>query len=303
VNGPLFRQFGTALQMPPYDPTQYESAGENVVTTDPTRVFPDLAQILANNTSAVTGACPAFGGVWPETVPLGDVDCYSEFLPTSDWVGFANDRTLNFRVTARDHRVNGGGVGNADTRLTIAPLAGPFLVTSQASADSLRAGSTQQVTWDVAATDVAPVSTENVRISLSVDGGWTYPHVLAASTANDGSQAVVLPNVGTTEARIKVEALGNVFFDLSDVDFEVRDAATQLAELAAYADGLGPGKSLGRLARSAAAKLAAGKVAEACDTLNAFLNEVRAQTGKTLTAAEAAELRLRATTIMVALGC
>jgi hypothetical protein len=303
VNGPLFRQFGTALQMPPYDPTQYESPGENVVTTDPARAFPDLGQILANNTNAVTGTCPAFGGVWPEPVPLGDVDCYSEFLPTADWVGFANDRTLNFRVTARDHRANGGGVGNADTRLTIAPLAGPFLVTSQSSADSLRAGSTQQVTWDVAGTDVAPVSTVDVKISLSVDAGWTYPHVLAASTANDGSQAVVLPNVSTTQARIKVEALGNVFFDVSQIDFEIRDAATQLTELAAYAEGLGPGRSLAKLARSASAKLAAGKVTDACDTLSAFLNEVRAQTGKTLTAAEAAELRLRATTIRTALGC
>ena len=31
--------------------------GENHVTDDPTRVFPDLEQILANNTNADTGAC------------------------------------------------------------------------------------------------------------------------------------------------------------------------------------------------------------------------------------------------------
>ncbi len=61
--------------MPPYVQTQYNSPGGNIVSTNATRVFPDLAQILANNTNAVIGTCPAFTGVWPETVPLGDVDC------------------------------------------------------------------------------------------------------------------------------------------------------------------------------------------------------------------------------------
>ena len=41
------------------------SPGLNIVGTDPTRVFPDLAQILVNNTNAVTGACPENTAVWP----------------------------------------------------------------------------------------------------------------------------------------------------------------------------------------------------------------------------------------------
>ena len=48
---------------------------------------------------------------------------------------------------------------------------------------SLPGGSTQTVTWDMANTDIAPTSTANVKISLSIDGGHTYPYVLAASTA------------------------------------------------------------------------------------------------------------------------
>ena len=75
------------------------------------------------------------------------------------------------------------------------------------------------------ATDVAPVGTANVKISLSTDGGLTYPTVLAESTPNDGSQAVTLPAVNTTTARIKVEAVGNVFFDVSNADFTIRPAA------------------------------------------------------------------------------
>jgi hypothetical protein len=43
-----------------------------------------MAQILANNTNAVTGACPA--AATPPT--LADIDCYSEFLPTAAYTGF-----------------------------------------------------------------------------------------------------------------------------------------------------------------------------------------------------------------------
>ncbi len=220
TNGPLFRQFGTFADVTPAGTLLTPSPGLNAVTTDPTRVFPDLPQILANNTNAVTGTCPAAPPP-PTPVPPISRDCFSEFLPTADWVGFPGDRTLNFRLTARDGNPGAGGVASSTTRLVLAPTAGPFLVTSQASPTALQGGSTQAVTWDVAGTNLAPVNTAEVKVSLSVDGGLTYPHVLSASTANDGSEPVTLPNVATTKARIKVEAVGNVFFDISNADFTI----------------------------------------------------------------------------------
>jgi len=42
------------------------------------------------------------------------------------------------------------------------------------------------------------------------------------SAANDGSQEVLLPNINTTTARIKVEAVGNYFFDVNDKAFRIR---------------------------------------------------------------------------------
>ena len=45
--------------------------------------------------------------------------------------------------------------------------------------------------------------------------------MLAASTANDGSETVTLPEVGTDRARLKVEAVGNYFFDVNDADFTI----------------------------------------------------------------------------------
>ena len=303
TSGPLFRVFGTPLLEPPYVETEYDAEGVNVVGPEPTRVFPDLAQILAGNTNAVTAGCPQFTGVWPELVPDSSIECYSEFLPTADWVGFLNDRTLNFRVTVRDHQRPGGGVGNADTRLTIDPAAGPFLVTSQGSEATLDGGTEQTITWNVAGTSVAPIAATEVKISLSTDGGWTYPHVLAAATPNDGAATVTLPDVSSEAARIKIEAVGNVFFDLSDADLALRDSHQQLAALLEASTGVGPGGSLAAKVRVAAAKWAVGNLAAACDSLVAYLDELEDQTGKSVTPAQAAELRALATQIMAVIGC
>ncbi|WP_432825857.1 M12 family metallo-peptidase [Dactylosporangium sp. CA-092794] len=226
--GPLFRQFGVAAYVSPSDTQQYNSPGENAVTTDPSRTFPDPAQIAAGNTNAATGTCPAAppapttGGA--TNVPADLVDCYSEFLPTSDWVGFTGDRTMHFRLTARDGHPGGGGIGSADVALALAPAAGPFLVTSQATTGTVEGGSQQTVTWDVAGTDAAPVNATGVRISLSVDGGQHFTQVLADDVPNTGSATVTLPNVATTKGRIKVEAVGNVFFDLNDADITIHAA-------------------------------------------------------------------------------
>jgi Metallo-peptidase family M12B Reprolysin-like len=211
TNGPLFRVFGTPLLEPPYVETEYNAQGENHPTADPTRVFPDLVQIIDNRTNAVSGACSA-----------GDLTCFSEFLPTSAYVGFAgvnaDPLSLNFRLTARDGI---GGVGSADTRLLLATGAGPFLLTSPNTAVNYATGIPRTITWDVAGTNAAPVGASEVRIMLSVDGGLTYPYVLASATANDGSETVSLPHVATTDARVRIEAVGNVFFDLSDADFRI----------------------------------------------------------------------------------
>lgn len=205
TSGPLFRQFGTALDVGSYDGGSYDAAGENDPTSDPTRVFPDMAQILANNTDANTGACP--GGA------LSLVDCYSEWLPTSVYPG-----PMHFRLTARDNR---GGVANADTQVNVATGAGPFLVTSPNTDVTYQGGSQQTVTWDVAGTDQSPVSTSSVDILLSTDGGQTFPTTLVSSTPNDGSDTVTIPNVDTSQARIEVRAHGNVYFDVSDTDFTI----------------------------------------------------------------------------------
>ena len=43
--------------------------------------------------------------------------------------------------------------------------------------------------------------------------------MLADSVPNTGSASVVMPSVATTTARIKIEAVGNIFFDVSNANF------------------------------------------------------------------------------------
>ena len=130
-------------------------------------------------------------------------------------------------MTARDEfspdvpADHAGGVAWDDVALTVSPTAGPFVVTSQAT--SATESGPMAVTWNVAGTNAASMA-PNVKISLSTDGGLTYPTVLVASTPNDGAQSVILPNVSTSTARIKIEAVGNYFFDVNDANFSIKAA-------------------------------------------------------------------------------
>jgi hypothetical protein len=114
----------------------------------------------------------------------------------------------------------------ADVVVTVSNTSGPFNVTSPNTAVTWAGGSTQTITWNVANTTLSPVSCAKVKISLSTDGGQTFPVVLIDSTANDGSEPLVIPNTATTTARIKVEAVRNIFFDISNTNFSITASAT-----------------------------------------------------------------------------
>jgi len=137
-------------------------------------------------------------------------------------------RPMKFRLTVRDNRAAGGGVvssgsGCQDPTVFTVNAVGtaPFIVTSPNGGESYPGSTTQTVTWNVVGSNAAPINATNVKISLSTDGGLTYPTVLLASTANDGSEPVSLPGTPTTTAKVKVEALGNIFFDVSNNNFSI----------------------------------------------------------------------------------
>jgi subtilisin-like proprotein convertase family protein len=179
-------------------------------STTSSRTFPKWQYILNN------------ANVPPSTYSCGSGTCLTgEVMPSTN-------RTMNFRFTARDNRAAGGGTANAALQVSTISTAGPFVVTQPNTASaSWTANSTQQVTWNVAGTTASPISAANVKISLSTDGGTTFPTVLVASTPNDGVENVSVPNITSASGRVKVEAIGNIFFDVSDANFSINVVNTQ----------------------------------------------------------------------------
>lgn len=172
-------------------------------TTTPTRMFPKLSSVLLGATSYTT--------------------VKGEFLPTTT-------QTLNFRLTARDNKLGGGGVCYALTTVSVNATVGPFAVTSQSTTGiSYPSGSTQAIAWNVNGTNGAPVNCTNVNIYVSNNAGATFTLALA-NTPNDGSENIVMPNltVTSTTCRVKVESVGNIFFDMNDKAFTITVLTTGL---------------------------------------------------------------------------
>lgn len=137
-------------------------------------------------------------------------------------------RALSFRLTVRDNSVGGGGVNYEYVSYTVTAGAGPFLVTQPNTNVTWNSNSPQTVTWNVANTDAAPVSVSNVNIKLSTDGGVSFPIMLLANTPNDGTESVNLPSLNITNARVKVESVGNIFFDISNTNFSISNQVNVL---------------------------------------------------------------------------
>jgi len=167
TDGPIFRSFSP--------------------DANPTRIFPQLSDILGNTTT------------------------YGEILPR---VG----RTLNFQFIARDDNPIGGFDSDLIT-LTVVAGTGPFMFTNLNSGGTFSGSET--ITWQVAGTDGNGVDCANVDIYLSTDGGQTFPTLLADDTPNDGTASITLPEVDVTTARLKIKCADNVFFDITNANFTI----------------------------------------------------------------------------------
>ncbi|MBC7912239.1 MAG: carboxypeptidase regulatory-like domain-containing protein [Pyrinomonadaceae bacterium] len=185
-------------------------------TTSPSRTFPSLQYILnnANVPPTTSGSCPS-----------------GPCLTGESLASFSPGRNLTFQVTVRDNRAGGGGINTDTVEVNTTNTGAAFAVTAPNTVTTWNGGLAQTVTWNVAGTTAAPISAANVRITLSTDGGNTFPTVLSASTPNDGSQSVLVPATSTATARVKVEAVGNIFFDISNVNFAIDSVTSAPANL------------------------------------------------------------------------
>jgi hypothetical protein len=177
---------GTVAGVPtPTSPTGPQFRSYSPVST-PDRTFPRLEDILD-----------------------GDLTPQWEVMPSVA-------RTMNFAFTVRDNGTPNGGQTNRDDMTVTLANTGPFRVTApDTTNESFVTGATTNVTWDVAGTTANGINTSNVNILLSTDGGLTFPTVLAANTANDGSESITFPFIFEPYCRIKIEAVGNIYFAIS----------------------------------------------------------------------------------------
>lgn len=173
-------------------------------TTSPSRYFPPLARVIANQTTTV------------------GTDITVEALSSVA-------RTLNFALTVRDNAVSGPQTNTDNMTVTVNAIAGPFQVTAPNTAVSWAAGTTQTVTWNVAGTTANGVNTAYVDIYLSNDGGNTYPTLLASKVPNDGTETVTIPNTVGTTNRIMVKGNNHIFYDISNNNFTITAPASTFA--------------------------------------------------------------------------
>ena len=182
-------------------------------TTSPSRTFPILQSVL-NGSVSTTGS-----------------EIAVEFLPSVA-------RTLNFRLTARDNSIiGGGGLTNFDNAVVTVANKDALTVTypSVANSNVYATGSTQTVTWSGTTNGTTGHHTiaggSTVDILFSNDGGLTFPYTLVAGTTNDGSQSVTLPaGISGSNCRFKVKASGNIFFNISK-SFAVGNYTYQLQDV------------------------------------------------------------------------
>jgi len=157
----------------------------------PTRFMPNLATVLAGNSFNTWEANPSVG------------------------------RTLNFSLTVRDNYAGAGQTAADLMKVTVSGTAGPFLMTAPNTNVSWAAGTTQEVSWNVAGTDANGINAKFVDIYLSTNNGTDFNTLLASRVPNDGSELVTIPNFPGTQNRIMVRGYNNIFYDLSNTNFTI----------------------------------------------------------------------------------
>ena len=166
----------------------------------PKRTIPNINRILSNN---LTQENPSLNSAW-ETVPL---------------VG----RDLNWGLTVRKKLNSYNQISQDAIKISALATSGPFIINSQNESGYLiKGGAVESIKWNVANTDINPIGESEVIISLSTDGGATFPITLADEVPNIGSVKVIIPNnIDTSSSRIKVKAKSGIFFAINKKDFSI----------------------------------------------------------------------------------
>jgi Skp family chaperone for outer membrane proteins len=122
----------------------------------------------------------------------------------------ATNRDLNFVLVARDGQ---GGVSQDTMQIEVVDTGAAFTLLSPQANDNFTTNPIT-VSWDVAQTNLAPISCNSVDVVLSTNSGINFDRTLASGLPNTGSAQVNLP-ASETEQRfniMQVRCSDNVFY-------------------------------------------------------------------------------------------
>lgn len=121
-------------------------------------------------------------------------------------------RTYNFTVTARDYNVEGPQNSYGEVKVMVVNNTQAFKIIKPSIDDKLGINKNNfDVTWEVGNTNLAPINTSKVKISISWDGGSTFKEL--GIVDNTGSANFSLPTDAkdVTDGYIMIEAVDNIF--------------------------------------------------------------------------------------------
>ncbi|WP_234111440.1 reprolysin-like metallopeptidase [Chryseobacterium sp. R2A-55] len=166
-------------------------------TASPTRYFPKLATVMSGVLSNPNG--------WEAVSSVA--------------------RSSNYRVTVRDNNPDPLQQQTQEALQSVTVHAnGPFKITSTKVYNNAPGA----LTWDVVGTNAAPFNVANVKIDYTTDDGATWT-VLAASTPNDGSENFQFTQTTGATLKIRISAIGNVFYAVQPVTVAAMDPCTGAA--------------------------------------------------------------------------
>ncbi len=124
-------------------------------------------------------------------------------------------RVLHYAVSVRDNNANRPLTISAENTVTVGND-GPFKFKGLSASSTLYNNAVNTISWDVANTNQAPYNVANVKIEYTTDlnngAAWTE---LVASTPNDGNFEIQMPATLQGNIKLKISAVGNIFYAVS----------------------------------------------------------------------------------------
>ena len=179
----------------------------------------------ANTTGAIARSLP------PSDSPVRYIPQLSRIVSgnltdTTNWETVSTvGRTMHWSLVVTDRAFLANQIGNTAYKtitVTVDSNAGPFVVTSHAHISNWVVGNTVTLTWEVANTNLAPISAEKVDILFSTNGGQTFSYTLAEGVPNSGIATLIVPShLITKQGRYMIKASGNIFLAVNAANIVV----------------------------------------------------------------------------------